>query len=75
MRKYEVRYEIGVEDPQFKGTACPWHYIIVGKAGHIAPSGPGYFWVGYGPEGSPNDHNFAASELNKYLKIIKAIRR
>ena len=75
LRQYEGRYAVGVEDPQFKGTACPWHYVIIGKNGHIAPSGPTTLWVSIGPEGSELDHGFPADQLPKYLRRIKAIRR
>jgi len=75
VRQYGDRYKLGVEDPHFRGTQCPWHYVILGKKGQIAPSGPGELWVSYGPEGGPYDGSFPVEELPKYLRKIKAIRR
>ena len=68
-------YKTAVEDPVFKGSQCPWHYVIVGSRGTISPSGPGHFWVSNGKHGDAHDHNFPASEIKKYLKKIRAIRR
>jgi hypothetical protein len=75
VRKFESRYKIAVEDPQFKGSACPWHYVVCGKRGTISPSGPNSYWVSFGPERSDEDHSFKASQLRDYLRIIKAIRK
>ena len=72
---YGGRYRIGVEDPYFNGTQCPWHYVVVGQNGHISPSGVGMLWVCYGSEGSAEDHSFPVAEFPKYARQIKAVRR
>jgi hypothetical protein len=44
-RQFGMRYKIGWEDPAFRGSLCPWHYVILCKHGQICPAGGTELWA------------------------------
>jgi len=43
--QFGMKYEIGYEDRAFRGSACPWHYIILCRDGTICPNKGETLWA------------------------------